>query len=173
MGITYKIKKAKIVHESFLEAEYTISEKNGDNSVSSTINLSSNKIIHNDLKEAFNKLTAHLGMLTELVSDALVDRDDFYSDGSFETLEVRSFSIGGEDEHEGVTISGFKKLRGKRILNLNTPFTKFDPEKDTSGYLFLHELYYDVQQCINEVVLYIQGKQAPDPQLKLFSEEEV
>lgn len=86
-----------------------------------------------------------------------------------EKFEVRSFTIGGDGDHEGVTISGFKKLRGSKVLNLNTPFTKFNPDFEFSGYEYLFELRRAVNNCVDEITEYIKGKHAPSPQLELFT----
>jgi hypothetical protein len=171
-NLTLTIKKAKIADDTFLETEYLLTEADGDDTVSTEIASKSRKIIHEDLKKAFNRLIPHLVMLAEIVDDENVDRyhfdtEEIYQDPRFDKFRVTGFSLGGNDEHSGVTIIGRKMLRGKKVLNLTTPFTKFDPETEQSGYHFLRELYIAVDLCEQEVQAYINGKHAPNPQLEL------
>jgi hypothetical protein len=171
-NLTLTIRKAKIAEDTFLETEYLLTEADGDETVSTERTEKSRKIIHEDLRKAFNRLIPHLVMLAEIVDDEKVDAvhfetEEIYLDPRFDKFKVTGFSMGGDAEHAGVTIIGRKMLRGKKVLNLTTPFTKFDPETEQSGYHFLHELYTAIQLCEQEVELYINGKQAPNPQLAL------
>jgi hypothetical protein len=103
-----KIKKASIKDELFLNVEYT-EELQGhskkDTKLSCTIP------IHEDLKFAFNNMHRHLAVLCSEVKTP--KKGDFPS-SLFPVFGVRGFSIGGNDENEGVTISGYKE--GEFIL---------------------------------------------------------
>jgi hypothetical protein len=173
METTILLKKAKIIDGMFLELEFTQIEPDGDSSVSTDIKGLYRKRIHQDLFNAFHKLRVHLAFLVEIVD---VEESDMFDDGSiydalkFSKFKVTSFTLGGEGEHEGVVITGQKQLLSNKVLNLNSPFTKFEPQKGTYNYKFLHEMYHDVNNCIYEVEQYLQGKHAPNPQLDLFDE---
>jgi hypothetical protein len=157
-----KIRKAKIKDELFLEVEYTEDlpgHSKKDTKLSCTIP------IHQDLKDSFNKLHVHLAILCDEVKEP--KKKDLAAT-VFETFDVRGFSIGGSDENEGVTISGFKD--GKYgIVNLNTPFTKYED----SEYPFVSDLASDIESCLYEVEEYLfNGKRAPEKQLELGFDEE-
>jgi len=74
-------------------------------------------------------------------------------------------SLGGSDEHSGVTIVGKKKLNNRKVLNLVTPFIKFEDEH--CPYKFSNDLYDACNEIITEANLYMEGKHAPNPQLAL------
>lgn len=104
---TITIKKAKIKNE-VLEVEYT-EEINGN---SNTVKKECEALVHDDLKNAFVALDEHLVALCEQDAECT----------------CTGFSIGGHDEHEGITLIGRRELANNRILNLVSPFTKFNDE---------------------------------------------
>ena len=152
-----RIKKAKIKDDLFLYVEYT-EELQGrskkDTKLSCTIP------IHEDLKFSFDKLHRHLAILCDEVK---APKKGDFAGIQFPEFGVRGFSIGGNDENEGVTISGWKE--GKYgTVNLNTPFTKFE---DTE-YPFISDLGGDIQSAVFEVEQYLfEGKRAPEKQLEM------
>lgn len=155
MSQNINIKKAKIKDNIFLEVEYT-EELQGhtkkDNKLSSTVP------VHQDLKDAFQNLHKHLAVLCDEVK---APKKQEFKESEFTQFSVRGFSIGGSDDSEGVTISGAKD--GKfGIVNLNTPFIKFESE----NYPFTTDLSADINRCMNEVEQYLfEGKRAPEQQL--------
>jgi hypothetical protein len=157
MSIGVKIKKAKIKDDLFLEAEYSqdlIGHKKQDIKISSTVP------VHSDMTDAFKKLEKHLAYLC---GEKDCPKYKLFDTTDVEGFDVRSFSIGGSDEHEGVTVSGYKD-GPFGLVNLNTPFTKFAEGE----YPFLDKLSEDVQACIYEVELYLfEGKKAPEQQTSL------
>lgn len=158
-----KIKKASIKDSLFLNVEY--SEFLEGHSKKET-KLSCTVPIHEDLRTSFEKLHKHLAILCD--EEKAPKNSSAFQNATFEKFGVRGFSIGGSDESEGVTVSGFKE--GKYgMVNLNTPFTKFESE----DYPFLTELTGDVDECISEVEAYLfDGKRAPESQLELaFGED--
>lgn len=159
-----KIKKASIKDSLFLNVEY--SEFLHEHSKKET-KLSCTVPIHEDLKNAFSRLHRHLAILCD--EEKVPKNSAAFQIAEFEKFGVRGFSIGGSDESEGVTVSGFKE--GKfGIVNLNTPFTKFESE----DYPFLSELTGDVDDCIMEVEQYLfEGKRAPEKQLELGFEDDL
>ena len=152
-----KIRKAKIKDELFLEGEYT--EQLPGHSKKET-KFSCTVPIHEDLKFAFDSLHTHLALLCDEVK--LGKKDDI-TQITFPEFTVKGFSIGGNDENEGVTISGSKE--GKYgVVNLNTPFTKWESE----DYPYISELGQAIQAAVYEVDQYLfHGKRAPEKQLEM------
>ena len=152
-----KIKKAKIKDGLFLDVEFT--EELPGHSKKDT-KLSCTIPIHEDLKNAFINLHKHLAVLCDEVPTP--KKKDF-STSEFASFKVNGFSIGGNDENEGVTISGNKEGT-YGFVNLNTPFKKWMDEE----YPFINDLGLDVNRAINEVELYLfEGKRAPEQQLEM------
>lgn len=157
-----KIKKAKLKDELFLEGEYTEElpgHSKNDTKISSTVP------VHQDLKDAMQKLHTHLAILCD--GEKAPKKKDFET-SEFVEFTVRGFSIGGNDENEGITISGYKE--GKYgLINLNTPFTKYENEV----YPFTEELLLAVDAVVHEVEQYLfHEKKAPEKQLSMDFEEE-
>ena len=160
-----KIKKASIKDDLFLNVEYT--EDLPGHSKKET-KLTCTVPVHEDLKEAFQKLHKHLAILCDEVkvkgkNFATIDHDDF------QLFSIRGFSIGGSDDNEGVTITGYKEGKYGDV-NLNSPFTKWEG----ADYPFSSDLGSDIEQCIYEVNEYLfNGKRAPEKQLEMdFGGEE-
>lgn len=157
-----KIKKAKIKDDLFLDVEFTEDlpgHSKKDTKLSCTIP------IHDDMKAAFKRLHVHLAIICDQRSAP--KKKDFETT-EYETFDVRGFTISGNDENEGVTISG--QFDGKYgVVNLNTPFTKWED----SDYPFASELSADVERALYEVNEYLfNGKRAPERQLEMdFSSE--
>lgn len=156
-----KLKKAKIVDELFLEAEWT---EDLPGHTKKDARLKCTIPIHEDLKAAFDALHVHLAILCD--NPGIPKKPDFT------TLEIpsytaKSFTVGGNDENEGVTISGYKE--GKYgLVNLNSPFTKYEG----SDYPHIYELSEAVEKAIYEVEEYLfNGKRAPEKQLDLGFDE--
>lgn len=160
-----EITKAKIKSRIFLAYEYT---QNLDN-VQNKISTSSDAIIHEDLEGAFMRLIPHFAFLTEEttekeVEDCIQEERDIPED-ILNKFKVSGFSIGGSGENVGVTISGQKKLESGKSINFNTPFQKF--HDDTNPYRFEEELIHDVDKLKEEVMQYMEGKQAEKPQVEM------
>lgn len=160
-----KIKKAKIKDELFLEGEYSEDlpgHSKKDSKFSCTVP------VHQDLKDAFAKLPKHLAILCdEIELPVKVKSLDQWDHDELITFDVRGFTIGGNDENEGVTLSGSKE--GKYgIVNLNSPFQKWEQ----SEYKHITGLASDIQTCVYEVEQYLfESKRAPEKQLELGFDE--
>lgn len=162
-----KINKASIKDDLFLNGEYTEDlpgHSKKDSKFSCTVP------IHEDLKNAITKLNKHLAILCDEIDlPGKVKDIDSWDNEELIKFSVRGFSIGGNDENEGCTISGMKE--GKfGIVNLNSPFQKWA----TSEYKHISTLSSDIQACVYEVEEYLfNGKRAPEKQLELpFGNEE-
>lgn len=151
------IKKAKL-RGGCMEIEYTKRiELSEEHSTSSTITESCSAMAHADLIEAFNELTGHLAMICDLRESEHVDFGKPGLPIGLNKISVTGFTIGGSDEHEGCVLIGQKKL-GSKVLNLVTPFIKWEDEYDP--YEYSKFLYNAITNCMREVELYIGGKAA-------------
>lgn len=164
-----RIKKVKLDKHRTLEVTYNEVKTDGSFDV---IARTCQQIVHEDLFNAFKNLIPHMiilcdlrDVMTEGRSNKLLSPESYQLD-NFENFTIGSFSIGGVDDHEGVTISG-SKFKDEKFINFNTPFTKW-----TDDYAFVNELAATVENIIEEVKLYLNGKHAYK-QLSLgFDEEE-
>ena len=153
-----EVTKAKLKKGIKLEADYLHTLPDG------TINNHSVKCkheAHDDLRRAFKVLGVHLGYVAE----------QFDKKGEMKTEEVfcRSWSIRGEDENEGITLSGYRLLSNGKAFNFNAPFLKYESD----DYQAMDALLEDVEKCKNEVILALfENKKLPDNQMSLFPEHE-
>ena len=129
---------------------------------------------HNDLLVTLDALKPHLAVLCEQVENML---EITCYEQAFETplpllskLKVTGFTIGGSNEHEGVTLIGRRMLANNRVLNLVSPFCKWEDEHN--GYEHAFELAAIISKLQNEVCEYLNGKKAPAVQLSLEFENE-
>ncbi len=177
------IKSAKIVDDLTLDVKYhenLILISSGGTKrvdVGGTISRTGDNAIHDDLKSAFAKLTPHLALIAEMVDDVDSTRFDKFISGvitddtlaeMFKYFKVTGFSIGGSGESEGVTLIGQKELTTSKILNITTPFTKWDD----GDYKYVSELAEAIESCKHEVIEYLNGKMAPPAQVEMEFEEQ-
>ncbi len=156
-----EIKKAKIKNRIFLAYEYIQKDHDVENKNST----SSDAPIHDDLQNAFNELIPHLVLICE--EEKLKNLE--LTDKLVTKYKVTGFAIAGSAENEGVVISGHKILESEKVVNFNTPFISFGDE----DYAYIKELSQSVERIKDEVLEYMEGKQAPKPkQMSLFEEEE-
>lgn len=133
--VTYK--------ESFTEANY-----------SNEVSKKCSQIVHVDMKKALDRLRLHLVMVCEQPEAVLINIENIHEVDleEFNNYVVTGYSIGGNDEGAGVTIIGQKLLKSGSVLNLSSPFIKFE---DSDAYPFAGELYSDIQSCNYEVEEYL------------------
>lgn len=157
-----EILKAKVTKDNTLTASYC--DENG------TTTVEGKNLVTNDLKDAFNALVMHLAFLCEQKeADGKECLEDLPKDID-KKLEVTGYTIGGEDESRGVTLIGKRFLKSNKVLNLNSPFTKFDDENEP--YQFAFELEQAVEACSYEVNEYLFNKKWKVVQQELPFEEE-
>lgn len=116
-------------------------------------------LVHPDLKEAFRSLIPHLIVICDQKGSTIfnaknindLDSIDAWKDG--EDYKVSSFTIAGEDQNEGITVSGTKKI-GSKKLNLHSPFTKWEDKE----YKYIDKLSEALHHVIDEVKEYLTGK---------------
>ncbi len=157
-----KIKKAKIKDDLFLEVEYT--EELPGHSKKDT-KLSCTVPVHDDLKKNFQALHVHLALLCD---EEKLPKGKTVEEVVFPKFHVRSISIGGSDENERVTVSGYKEGKYGDV-NLSTPSVKYE---DTD-YPYSSELAEKINDCVYEVEQYLfHGKRAPERQLEMSFDED-
>lgn len=167
-------KKIKVDgNTGFLELAYTERVKAGDTITENDMGGTFKRAVHGDLLTAMQNFIPHLLVITE-VKEATefegVDLDVFDKLGvpGCAPYTVTGIAIGGEDEHQGVTIIGRKTLRNKKALNIIAPFTKFQGSEGEPRYRLADELWSAYIDLEKEVGLFLDhGKCAPEAQLKM------
>lgn len=148
-----KIKKAAFKEELLeIEFEEIIEGENGP--VINIMKMKGGNRPHADLKEAFRELDYHAALLCE--------QCEYREDSVVGHIKVSGFTIGGSDEHEGVTIIAQRTLSSGKVLNLIAPFTKWEDD-----YKHQSDLYADVAIAMQECIAFINGKHEPSPQLEI------
>src|SRR5690606_6818893 len=99
---------------------------------SQTVQVSSEVIIHDDMRLAFRQLVPHLCLICEEIEDSddlavAMDSINSLNEESdlatkLQSYRVTAFKTSGSGDGEGVTITGQKKLKSGKVVNLNTPF---------------------------------------------------
>jgi hypothetical protein len=159
-----KIRKVKIVKDKTLEVSYVKTEK--DKSKTS-VSESHAAEVHPDLKTAFSGLNIHLGILSEFIPSTSFEKLDFIHPDLVADFRVSGYSIGGDEDDEGVVLTGRKTLKSGKALIMNTPFTRFEEGEET-GYKFISELQEGIAVIEKEVLKYLNdGKRAPDNQTSI------
>jgi hypothetical protein len=130
------IKKIKLRKDDTLEVEYT--NEQGDE-----ISLAGMDLVHADLKASLAKLNPFLAEIAEQVD----------SSGAIPEIKVTGYSRGGSDDHQGAVLVGQRKLEANRILNLVTPFVKFNP--DLEPYPYCAQMWRAIKSLETEVVAYL------------------
>lgn len=166
-----KIRKAKLKSRS-LEVELNDTFETEGGPITNEVIMKCAGLVHDDLRTAFSRLALHMIVICDLRKAEMINNETFEKDdlSDFEDYTVTGFSIGGEDENEGAVIIGSRKFKSGKVLNITTPFTKFSDENNP--YEFEDALYNDLQACIYEVELYLDGKYAVK-QLELPFDEKV
>jgi hypothetical protein len=165
MSIT--IKKAKLKGRR-LTLDYFSPVEGG----SDTISVKCANQVHPDLLAAMDKLIPHFILLCELPEASILQGllwNDMPMDdvdmGKFPKVQVTGYSIGGDDENEGLTIIGSRLLEKGKSLNVNSPFTKYDREE----YQYADELNLAIQEIENEIREFLNGK-ISNKQLDMFED---
>jgi len=158
-----KIKKAKLHDSGKLDVGVEVMlDENGKKDKDGR---ESDDICHPDLIQAFKDLDIHLATICE--QGNFTDYED--DPKSLDIYHTTGFTIAGEGDHEGIVLTGQRKLAGNQVLNLNTPFVKFHP--DHCHYTYIGSLREALHKAISEVDMYYhKTKLAPKVQMELSFE---
>ena len=156
------ITKAKVTKDNTLVATYT--DETG------TVTVEGKNLVTNDLINAFKALVPHLAFLCEQKEAAGTDFLEDLPDNIGSILEVSGYTLGGDGDSRGVTLTGKRFLKSNKVLNLNAPFTKFADENE--NYAFQFELEQAIESCCYEVNEYIFNKKWKVVQQELPFEEQ-
>ena len=123
--------------------------------------------VHADLAKSVNGLAVHLAILTDYISEKQSSDKEL-----IDKFVVTGYSIGGKEDEEGVTITGYRKTKSGQTVTLNSPFTRFE-QKEESQYILMGELQSSLDKVESEVLAYLfEGKKSDDPQGSLFPDDE-
>jgi hypothetical protein len=163
-----EIKKAQITGRMFLSWEYD--EVSGNRKTN--LKAKSDAPIHEDLREAIKALTPHFVMLTEMKKKPELAKEldlKTVSESLLKLYNVKGFTI---EEVKGITfitLTGTKILSNGKSINFETPRT--DRGTDEDAYEFFDKLMELVESCQEEILDYMDGKQAESNQTEMFGEE--
>lgn len=118
--------------------------------------------IHEDLKDAFQKLIPHFLLLTEMKNKPEVvkkiDLDLPIDEDLLKKFYIKSFSVEEKNGEQHVQISGMKHLNTGKSISFST--NKTGPGTKDNSYEFYDQLIEAVENLQEEVMEYIEGKQA-------------
>jgi hypothetical protein len=129
-------------------------------------------IVHDDLQIKFDNLNVFLAHLDDAYTGNknTTPLSELEDEIEVEKYHVTGFSISGVEENRSVILSGWKEVT-EGIVKYPAPKIKY-----SGSYLYLSELKERVQEAIEEVEQYMNGKTAPqdDPNqvVMSFSEED-
>lgn len=155
-------RKIEIVSAKIKDGNVTVAFKETVKDGEVFLNHESTVEPHEDLVNAFSKLDPHLASIC----------DQWAKDGTASAkVKCRKFSLSGEDDKKGITLSGVRELYDGKVVAINTPFVFF--LSDTRNYPAMNILESDLENLKRELYLYIvDNKHAPDNQMSLDFPEE-
>jgi len=169
-----EIKKAKITNSMFLYYEF----KRTDVTSNDICKISSDAPMHNDLHKAFKSLIPCFALITEqivdveLVQAAIKNPENYLEDkesaidDTFFKFRVHEVSVKGKDGFESYQIFGSRQLENYKEIHFSTPeFSLTDEDLK-----FKTELTDLIRILKEEVIKYMEGKQAPKQQLEMFGD---
>lgn len=163
-----QIKKGKLLKNDRIEVEY---EKTEADSSPAHCKEEHTSPPHADLKKAFQALVIHAAIIGEFVSASIITDIRKHDPEIIENFNVTGFTVAGANDDEGVILSARKTLKSGKTMGFNTPKILLNTESETA-YEFAEDLGLCVADCKDQLIEYLQGKIAPDPQGVLFLDEE-
>lgn len=117
-------------------------------------------IVHEDLEIAFDKFDVFLAHLDDAYTgnDNATELETLRDEPETERYFVNSFSIQGVEENRSLVLSGYKEV-ANGVIKFSAPKVKLN-----GSYLYLSQLTQCLENAINEVDLYMNGKSAPQPE---------
>lgn len=171
------VKKAAMRNSLFLNYEF----EQRDVDVNNTIKTQSDAPIHEDLQHAFKRLIPHFAFIAEeidekLAKKAIEDPETYLftlleeaPEPKIHNYHVHEFSIVDKKGLNFVSFAGTKTLASKDVIAFSTPSIDLDSIND---YKFVQELSELIDVLKQEILEYMDGKQAPRKQLEMWSENE-
>lgn len=164
-----EIKNAQITGSIFLAWEYTQTEEGRK----TNIKAKADAPIHDDLREAFDKLIPHFVLLTEMKKKPEVVKNidlDEMDEELLKQFKVRGFSIEEKNSDTYVTLSGMKFLNTGKTVTFDAP--KTNRGEGDKAYEFFTELLAAVEHLKDEILEYMEGKSNERPQISMEFEDE-
>ena len=117
-------------------------------------------IVHDDLQDAFSRFDVFLAHLDDAFTgnDNATELSFLEAEPETENYSVSSFKITGVEENKSLIISGSKTV-SNGVITFDSPKVKLN-----GGYLYLTQLNEVLQEVIEEVEFYMNGKVAPQPE---------
>lgn len=171
-----ELTKIKVTKDRTLEAEFDEIDESGIHIATHSSRFSA--IVHQDLIDSMDMMVPHFLIITELYPESTLrkvmvefERAEAlsYIREILTAYKVRQIKIGGSDESCGITMSGSKELKNKKIHNINTPFYTWEE---------IYEMQYgaEFKEGFNELCLevnnYINGNKIDTSQQNMFIEKE-
>lgn len=126
-------------------------------------------LIHYDLKRAWDRLKPHLAMIPGLVPVSAVEDIAAPNMELFNAFHIHAFSVGGDEDAQGITLSGHMTTYRKKALNFHTPFELFDTAPE-ARYVYMDDCQAALLDLKTEIELYLGGKRGepakPQPKEK-------
>ena len=148
-----KITKAKLVKGTFLKVSFS----DGNAEIEKTYP-------HTEapprLLKAFFALNSHLCNLTEQYDSQGVP--------DFDNIACRGYSTKGDDEKEGIVLTGVRSLSSGKVIVLNSPFSTLDITD--SEYPLIKVLVEELDRCRDEIESFMDNNKSQDEiQGRLFN----
>lgn len=169
---TITVKKAKLKDRSLeVNLDETITTSGGG-SVTNEILKKCNTLVHDDLLAAFDRLKIHMVKACDFKKSELITKESIenFDLSLLSDYRVKGFSIGGEDDNEGVVLIGSREFASGKVLNIITPFIRYADEVDP--YEFAPELADAVNAAVYEVEQYLFEDKYAIKQLEIDFEED-
>lgn len=120
-------------------------------------------LIHSDLLNGIDSLAIHLAIMTGYVKPAQVEDIAMPSPELSATFHVNGYSLGGNDDNQGIVVSGHHIVPGSGLaVILNTPFRRFD-ENLATRYPFMDDLQARIRVIESEIEQYLAGTKRGEP----------
>lgn len=149
----FKITKASIT-DDFCNYSFEITDGIG---IGDTHSVKGKGIIHDDLREAFNQLNVHLGVIDDAFeNEEFSTTRDLINKETTSLYHVTGLDIKGTEGNESIIITGTKYVNS--IASRNDIKTSKVSLMDLSAYKNIEELREDVENVRSEVELYKAGK---------------
>jgi hypothetical protein len=162
---TIEITKGKLLKGDVVQIEYFKSD--GAESKPAECSEKHTDPPRKELKDAFNSLAIHAALIGEFIPLTSVKDISHPDQEIIVDYNVSGFTIvASGDEDEGVILTAQKTLKNGKMLGFNTPTMRFNDASD-NAYPYLDQLAKSVELCKHEMMEYLSGKHAVDPQLKL------